>query len=484
MTDDKDSFDPRTWRKPGGQDDRPSLSATPTAPPASPTSFDPRTWVGDELATKKTMPPRAMPAIEAMPERRNRRPLFAAAAGLAAVAIGGGVALWHRPPSTPPIAAASAGPVRPAPPRPGESTRTLVIAGPAALPAALASTGLGEDDVRAAAAAAAPGIAGRNAPLRVAMTLARDGDGVRLVRMEVAFDDSAGAVVTPGADGQFTAAVQAASLDVRVCSARGEMDGDNFYSSAVGAGVPDTLIDEITKALSFDFDFAREIDKGDVFEVGYRQSFNRAGKAVGIPRLEFVRMTTKDKSTTLYAFASAGGGAPEWFDGNGVSTVRALMRTPIDAPRVTSAFGMRDHPILHITKLHKGVDFGAPIGTPIYASGDAEVIGAVLTPTEGHMVKLRHPNGWITLYMHMSKILDNIVAGTHVRQGQEIGEVGTTGRSTGPHLHYQVEIDGVPVNPMALPMGEARPPLSGAQHDLFIKQRDKVDLSRRGSGRC
>lgn len=216
MTDDKDSFDPRTWGKSETPDDRPSPPPPPSS--ANAESFDPRTWLSRELASKKTAPPTSLPAVDAAP-RANHRPkaVVAIAAGLAVVAAGGGIALWHRQPATQPPPAASAGPAKPAAPQPGESTRTLVIAGPAALPAALVSLGVGQDDAHAAAAAAAPGLGKRTGSLRVAMTLA---PGNRLVRMEVAFDDSAGAIVTRGADGEFQAAIQTASLDAHVCSSQ------------------------------------------------------------------------------------------------------------------------------------------------------------------------------------------------------------------------------------------------------------------------
>src|SRR5690606_25925726 len=135
------------------------------------------------------------------------------------------------------------------------------------------------------------------------------------------------------------------------------------------------------------------------------------------------------------------GEEPGWFDGNGRSIVRAFMRTPIDGARVSSSFGYRKHPILGYQKLHRGVDFAAPIGTPIYAAGDATVEFAGPKGPNGNFVALRHDNGWRTLYLHMNAFGEGIVAGARVRQGQRVGEVGTTGRSTGPHLHYEVHIN-------------------------------------------
>jgi murein DD-endopeptidase MepM/ murein hydrolase activator NlpD len=173
-----------------------------------------------------------------------------------------------------------------------------------------------------------------------------------------------------------------------------------------------------------------------------------------------------------------GATGPKWYDANGRSTVRTLMRTPIDGARISSPFGMREHPVLGFMKLHRGTDFAAPTGTPIFASGDAVVEFAGLKGPNGNFVKLRHDNGWETLYLHMNRILPGIIAGARVVQGRQIGEVGTTGRSTGPHLHYEVHIDGQPTDPLALQMGKSSEALTGAALKAFDALRDRVDARR------
>jgi murein DD-endopeptidase MepM/ murein hydrolase activator NlpD len=194
----------------------------------------------------------------------------------------------------------------------------------------------------------------------------------------------------------------------------------------------------------------------------------------------FASIVTAKKSRALYWFKDKDEGG--WFDGNGVSTVRALMRTPVDGARVSSQFGMRQHPVLGFQKLHKGTDFAAPVGTPIFASGAATVEFAGEKGPNGNFIKLRHQNGWETLYLHLDRIDPAVSAGKTVAQGQTIGTVGTTGRSTGPHLHYEVHINDAPVDPQAIEMESARQ-LAGAARTAFIAERDRIDVARAaGSG--
>jgi murein DD-endopeptidase MepM/ murein hydrolase activator NlpD len=156
------------------------------------------------------------------------------------------------------------------------------------------------------------------------------------------------------------------------------------------------------------------------------------------------------------------------------------MRTPVDGARVSSNFGYRTHPILGYQKLHRGVDFAAPTGTPIFAAGDALVEFAAMKGANGNFVSLRHDNGWRTLYLHLNAFGPGVVAGARLRQGQPLGEVGTTGRSTGPHLHYEVHIDGQAVDPMTVQVGEGRT-LTGPKLEAFRKARDQIDQVRQAA---
>ncbi|HMP55014.1 MAG TPA: M23 family metallopeptidase [Novosphingobium sp.] len=160
------------------------------------------------------------------------------------------------------------------------------------------------------------------------------------------------------------------------------------------------------------------------------------------------------------------------------------MRTPVDGARISSKFGMRFHPVLKYNRLHGGTDFAAPIGTPIYAAADAVVEFAAMKGANGNLTILRHDNGWRTYYLHQNVFSPGIAPGVRVNQGQHIGDVGTTGRSTGPHLHYEVHIDGERVDPLSIKTDDAeRKRLEGPALDAFMRERDRIDQARaRGIG--
>ncbi|MCC7267698.1 MAG: peptidoglycan DD-metalloendopeptidase family protein, partial [Caulobacteraceae bacterium] len=436
------SFNPRTW-VPGPMPPRePPSEPPPRDQPAGPSperlSFDPKAWA--------PRPETATPA-----RRRPVAPMLAGGVVLALVAAGAG--WWALQPKAQPKAIAPAAAAKAAAPQPGATTSALVLAGPSELAAALAASGATPAEAQAAAAEAVRLLAGSGGELRVSLTLSA-GAPRRIERLEAIAADGAGAVVTRNGD-RFAGEAVAAKLVARERVVRGEMDADSFYSSAVAAGVTDSLIPTFAQAFAFDFDFQREIHPGDIFEAVFRQAENAEGRPVGPPELLFAGLTTEAKSAALYRFTPEGE-EPGWFDGNGRSIVRAFMRTPIDGARVSSSFGYRKHPILGYQKLHRGVDFAAPVGTPIYAAGDATVEFAGPKGPNGNFVALRHDNGWRTLYLHMNAFGEGIVAGARVRQGQRVGEVGTTGRSTGPHLHYEVHINGEPVDPMTVQVEEGR----------------------------
>jgi murein DD-endopeptidase MepM/ murein hydrolase activator NlpD len=244
--------------------------------------------------------------------------------------------------------------------------------------------------------------------------------------------------------------------------------------------VDDSLIDSFANAFSFDFNLQLEVHAGDVFEAAFEQAYNPSGQPVGRPSLLYVSLRTPTKSRALYRFTAPGDKEPSWFDGNGRSNVRALMMTPVDGARITSKFGPRFHPVLHYTRNHNGTDFAAPIGTPIYAAGDAVVTTASPSKCAGNMVILKHDNGWETRYFHLSRYADGLAVGERVKQGTVIGYIGVTGTcTTGPHLHFEVHIGGVPVDPLSVDTGKGKA-LSGAALAAFLKERDRIDAVRAG----
>ena len=465
---DDSSFDPRTWGGAG------AAGALPDRPRGE-TSFDPRSWTAEG-----PVPPPPSPPVQAAKAADRQRLAPAVALGAALLIAGAGVTLLLRPeqasaPTPPPVPAAAATASAP-PPGTGEATRTLVLSGPQGLAPALLEAGLAPAEAAAAARAALDLIGSRPGEIRAVLMLDLSSPQPRLNRLQASFEDSSGALVVRDSAGGFTASAIAASLTPVIRVIRGEMDGDSFYSSAVAAGVTDTLIPEFARAFAFDFDFQREIGKGDVFEAAFEQQKNAAGDFVGRPRLLFASMNTDEKSRTLYRFQPTGE-EPGWFDGNGSSIIRSLMRTPVDGARVTSKFGPRMHPIRGFVKNHNGTDFAAPTGTPIYASGNAVVEFAGPRGAAGNFVKLRHDNGWHTWYMHLNAFAPGLAAGLRVNQGQTIGEVGTTGGSTGPHLHYEVRIDGAPVDPLTIQTDSGRT-LTGEVRAAFIRERDRIDSAR------
>ena len=182
----------------------------------------------------------------------------------------------------------------------------------------------------------------------------------------------------------------------------------------------------------------------DTFEVFYGNPFTGTSSKRKV--LHFAKLISDGEVRTYYRF-TAGDGQSSYYDENGRSAARALLKTPVSGARLTSGFGMRVHPLLGYSKMHAGVDFGAPQGTPIHAAGDGVIAQAGREQGFGNTIIIKHSEKYKTLYGHMSRFADGIRAGVHVNQGQVIGYIGSTGRSTGPHLHYEVRIDDHPVNP-------------------------------------
>lgn len=452
---DPTSFDPRTWGRPATTPPTAGKSA-PDAP-AEP-SFDPATW--------------ARPGAAAKPAKRGPPGALMAAAAAAVVLVGGGAwfAFQGRPEPKPAAEAAKAADLA------GTTRRSLVLADAGELAAALVTLGVEKGQADQAGAEALEVLGPDAGELRVELALRPVGAGFDLVKLDGRLADGSGVEVVRDAAGRLATASLAVATNTALKTVRGEMDAESFYTSAVAAGVTDSLIPAFAQAFAYDFDFQREIAPGDVFEAAFEQTVDGAGRTVGADRLVYVSLQTQAKSRALYRFKPPGQEAG-WFDGAGRSVVRALMRTPVDGARVSSSFGYRTHPILGYQKLHRGVDFAAPTGTPVFAAGAATVEFAGPRGAAGNFVSLMHDNGWRTTYMHLNAFAPGLAAGQRVAQAQAIGEVGTTGRSTGPHLHYEIHIDGEPVDPMSVETGSGVA-LAGEALAAFVKERDRIDAAR------
>ena len=247
---------------------------------------------------------------------------------------------------------------------------------------------------------------------------------------------------------------------------------NNLYNSATSSGMEPGIIIEFARIFGFEVDFQRDIRKGDKFQVMYERYLDDRSKTVKTGKILYAFLDVNNQKIKLYRFEEKNDF--DFYDMNGKSIRKALMKTPINGARLSSPFGNRKHPILGFTKHHNGTDFAAPTGTPIMASGNGTVIKAGWCGNGGNCVRIRHNSSYTTGYGHMSKIATK--TGRRVRQGQIIGYVGNTGMSTGPHLHYTVSHNGKFINSqkLKLPSGKI---LSGEERKQFEIQRIKLDVS-------
>lgn len=251
--------------------------------------------------------------------------------------------------------------------------------------------------------------------------------------------------------------------------ASGTIDNSLFLDGE-RAGIPAQIIIEMIRMYSYSVDFQREIQPGDKFEVYFSRKFDEHERPVKEGDVLYASLTVGGKAHKLWRFDPNGDGQWDYFDQNGQSMKKFLMKTPIDGARVSSTYGRRKHPILGYSKMHGGVDFAAPRGTPVYAAGDGTIERANRFGSFGNYVAIRHANGYETAYAHLNGFARGIRAGSRVRQGQVIAYVGTTGRSTGPHLHYEVHVKGKKMNPLALKVPTGRK-LDGKQLAAFETMR-------------
>ena len=222
----------------------------------------------------------------------------------------------------------------------------------------------------------------------------------------------------------------------------------SLYSSAITQEIPPNIIIEFARIYGFEIDFQRDIWKNDSYQIIYEKFINEKKQVVETGNIIFANMILRGKEYPLYMFETDG--KVEFFDNRGRSVRKTLMKTPINGARLSSSFGKRKHPILGFTKMHTGTDFAAPTGTPIMASGDGTVLKASWCGGGGNCVKIKHNSTYTTVYAHMSKFAKGIKKGQRVIQGQIIGYVGSTGMSTGPHLHYEVIENNKKINSQTL----------------------------------
>jgi len=249
---------------------------------------------------------------------------------------------------------------------------------------------------------------------------------------------------------------------------------NNLYSAAIDSDIEPNIIIEFARIYGFEIDFQRDIRKGDTFEIYYEKFIDDNGLVKDTGKILYASMFVNNKEINLYNFKYKNESG--YYDLNGRSIVKSLMKTPINGARLSSSFGNRKHPILGYTKLHTGTDFAAPSGTPIMASGSGTVIRSRWCGGGGNCVKIKHNSTYETIYAHMKSFARGIREGKKVKQGQVIGYVGSTGMSTGPHLHYEVVVNGKKVNSQRLKLPSAKRLDKTARKDFEI-ERIKIDLN-------
>jgi murein DD-endopeptidase MepM/ murein hydrolase activator NlpD len=277
-------------------------------------------------------------------------------------------------------------------------------------------------------------------------------------------DDTKEITVTREASGTYKANAKMIPIVRERVAAHGEIKS-SVFEAGDRAGVPRAVMAALIRVYAHSIDFQRDIHPGDTFEILYDQPKTVQGKAVGEGAIIYAAMRIGGEVKPIYRVTFIDK-TVDYFDASGRSVRRSLLRTPVAAAHVTSGFGMRMHPLLGYSKMHKGTDFGAPTGTPIFAAGSGVVQQIGYNGGYGRYIRLRHSNGVETAYAHMSRFNTRLYRGARVNQGEVIAYVGNSGRSTGPHLHFEVHINGKQANPLSvkMPMGRV---LEGAQLAQF-----------------
>jgi murein DD-endopeptidase MepM/ murein hydrolase activator NlpD len=277
-------------------------------------------------------------------------------------------------------------------------------------------------------------------------------------------EDTKEITVARQANGNFAASVKMIPIIRERVAMRGDIRS-SVFEAGDRAGVPHAVMAAMIRVYAHSIDFQRDIHPGDSFEILYDQPKTVQGKAVGEGSIIYAAMHIGGDVKAIYRVTFADK-TVDYFDAAGRSARRALLRTPVSAARITSGYGMRLHPLLGYSKMHQGVDFGAPPGTPIFAAGSGVVEEIGFKGGYGRYIRIRHPGSLQTVYGHMSRFNPHLYRGAHVNQGEVIAYVGSSGRSTGPHLHFEVQLRGGQVNPLSIkiPVGRV---LEGEQLAQF-----------------
>jgi murein DD-endopeptidase MepM/ murein hydrolase activator NlpD len=302
---------------------------------------------------------------------------------------------------------------------------------------------------------------------------------IQPIRVIIASDSTVEAAVALSDQGKYVP-VDVHNVDTEIADAnedeQSEDDGSgvrlyqSLYETALRNSVPRSVIDELVRIYSYDVDFQRKVQPGDSFEVLYSSDDDSDGKN----EVRFAALNVGGESKRYYRYQTTDDGAYDYYDETGKSAKKFLVRKPVAIGIMRSGFGARNHPLLHYTRAHTGVDWAAPMGTPIFASGNGAIDEIGVKGGYGKYIRLRHNNGYMTAYGHMTAFARGLDVGSRVRQGQVIGFVGSTGLSTGAHVHYEILINGRFVDPMKVRLPRGRV-LDGPTLANFEKDRDQLD---------
>ena len=260
-------------------------------------------------------------------------------------------------------------------------------------------------------------------------------------------------------------------LETHYQHAGGTIDS-SLYLSAMQAGIPASVIVEIIHMFSYEVDFQRDVHDGDQFDVFFNHYFTEEGRPAKPGDILAASLTLGGKKHLLYRFETADG--VEYFDSDGQSAKSLLMKTPVDGARISSGFGARFHPILGYNRMHKGIDFAVPTGTPVMAAGAGTISFEGRANGYGNFVVINHANGYSTAYGHLSRFAPGIHTGSHVYQGEVVAYSGMTGLATGPHLHYEIRVHNAQVNPASVKVAAGRK-LEGRDMEAFVAERTRIE---------
>ena len=282
------------------------------------------------------------------------------------------------------------------------------------------------------------------------------------------------------ADANFNVKKIGRILEHKLAHASGRIDS-SLYETGGAIGLPVSVLSNLINAYSYDVDFQREVQPGDTVDVLFERLQTKEGANAGTGDMIYAELNLSGKSMKIYRYVDKSGSV-SYYNEKGESVRKALLRTPINGAKITSGYGMRNHPLLGYSKMHRGVDFGAPTGTPIYASGDGTIAFLGQKGGYGNYLRIHHNTKYDSAYAHISRFAEGVHQGSKVKQGQVVAYVGATGMATGPHLHYEILVNNEQVNPASVKF-KTGDVLAGKELASFRKNMEKIQAQLNDTSR-